>query len=110
MLNLPDTPGKVRSCSEKPLKDVNGIAGLYEGVAGRLDLLDKAVNFACDAEARLVGAFGIATRNRDCRLDRHAGDVGELSGVPDFAKDEEGPVLLNVDGNLRVLDVLCAEA
>jgi hypothetical protein len=38
-------------------------------------------------------------------LDRHRIDIGILARPRDLAQDEEGPVGLDLDANLRVLDV-----
>jgi hypothetical protein len=38
-------------------------------------------------------------------LDRHRIDIGILARPRDLAQDDEGPVGLDLDANLRVLDV-----
>ena len=65
---------------------------------------------AGDLDAALAGAVGIAAGDGDRRLHRHAADVGVLARVAHLAQDEERPVLRDIDGDLRVLDVLRAQA
>src|SRR5690606_23429907 len=83
--------------SEEALVDVDHVARLEGIVARRFHLVDDAVRTARDAEAAHARALGIAARDGDGRLDRHAGDEGILAGGLDLAVDEEWPVLEDVD-------------
>ena len=94
---------RMRKCSVKrrapdalrrTLVDVNGVTR-QQGVIGRdLYLVNEAVDPPRDPVAALARALGVATGDRNRRLDRHAGHVGVLAGQADLAQDEERAVLL----------------
>ena len=63
---------------------------------------------AGDAVRALAGALGVSATDSHRLLDSHPGDERILPGQADLAEDEEGPVLRDVDGDLRILDELAA--
>ena len=62
-----------------------------------------------DLDLVLEGARRVAAGDRDRGLDRHVGDVGILAGQGDFAEDEERPVSLDLDGDMRLADIALAQ-
>jgi hypothetical protein len=70
----------------------------------------NTVNHARQVDSPFRRAWREATRDRNGLLYRQTIDERILAGRGDFAENEEGPVSLDLDGNLGVAQIAAAQA
>ena len=95
---------------EPPLLDHDGVAGPQRIVERHVavDLLAAAVAGQI-RPCSLIGARREAAGDRDRRLRRHVGDVRILPRRGDLAEDEERPVGLDLDRDMRLAHIALLE-